>query len=338
MINLDNLKSVWDKLHEMYKSVSDACIDTHLVRLQNLKMGNDEKVMSYVNLLVSMENDLAAIGHSIDEKEKKRSLLRGLREEFQTTAKVIRAVDMSFTRAVSELLIEEGSHVVDQSLSAETGTEAALATSEGGGLHCDHCGRDGHTIDYCFHNPSCSHYKKNIKYDFSGSKKPHPRRKHKRSSNNDEGSGELANIALIGVTVHENTDGKGANYALKGAPVMKGDAGITPQLREKWMIDSACTSHMCNDRRMFSELKKQPRHPVEVGERQLTEVAGIGTVCGTAAVDGMRQQLTLQSVLYVPTMMCNLFSVSKLRQAGCRVIFDEHEKDNLSEESFLRLL
>ena len=102
VINLDDPKSVWGKLHEMYKIASAACIDTHLVRLQNLKMGNDEKGMSYANRLVSVENYLAAIGHSIDQKDKKRSLLKGRRREFQTTAKGIRAVTMSFTRAFSE--------------------------------------------------------------------------------------------------------------------------------------------------------------------------------------------------------------------------------------------
>ena len=118
----------------------------------------------------------------------------------------------------------------------ETETEAALATSEGGGFHCDHFGRDGLTIDYFFHNTSCSHYKKDIKYDFSGSRKPYPRRKHKCLSNNDEGSDELPNIALIGVTVHEITDGKDSNYALKGASVMKEDARITPQSRDNRVV------------------------------------------------------------------------------------------------------
>ena len=43
VINYEDPKAVWDKLHEMYKGVSDACIDAHLLKLQKIKMGDDEK-------------------------------------------------------------------------------------------------------------------------------------------------------------------------------------------------------------------------------------------------------------------------------------------------------
>ena len=52
VINLEDPNSLWDKLQEMYKGVSDASIDTYLVKLQNLKMGENENVMCYVNRLI----------------------------------------------------------------------------------------------------------------------------------------------------------------------------------------------------------------------------------------------------------------------------------------------
>lgn len=109
VINLDGPHLVREKLQEMYKGVSDACINTCLERLQNMKMEEDGKAMEYVNRLVEIENDLAGLGHILDEKDKIRSLLRGLREVLEVTDKVIRAMEMSSTKAVSELVIEEGS-------------------------------------------------------------------------------------------------------------------------------------------------------------------------------------------------------------------------------------
>lgn len=151
---------------------------------------------------------------------------------------------MIFTKAVSELGIEEGSHVVEQSLFEETGTEAALAMFEGVILHCDNFGRPGHTIYYCFYKSSCAHYKKDIKYSFSGSRKPYDRIKQQRPLRNAEGSEELANVALIGVTFNKSADLKAPNYALMEALVTKEDFDITPVLRDKLMIVTACTSHI----------------------------------------------------------------------------------------------
>lgn len=63
VINLDDLKSVWDKLHEMCKNASGSCIHTCLLRMQNLNMENNEKVMSHVNGLASLQNNCVAISH-----------------------------------------------------------------------------------------------------------------------------------------------------------------------------------------------------------------------------------------------------------------------------------
>lgn len=39
VIILEDPKSAWDKLQEMVKGISDGCIDTYSVKLQNLKKG-----------------------------------------------------------------------------------------------------------------------------------------------------------------------------------------------------------------------------------------------------------------------------------------------------------
>lgn len=253
---------------------------------------------------------MASAGHCLDEKAKKRSLLRVLREGFATTAKVIRAMDMNFTKALSELVVEEGSGDVE--LSTDDSSATAMATVHHGKHRCTHFGREGHTMDRCFHNSASKWYKKEIKYDFGKGNKHRNMMNSSTASNknmqNSENDDELANVAMMSKSA------------------LRGEVEPTTRMKEKWMIDSASTSHMCNDPAKFETLQKEPHHPVEVGERQLVHVSGIGTVRSTFVVDGRKQKFTMKSVLYVPTMICNLRSVSKARRAGFRVTFDGDEE------------
>ena len=73
---------------------------------------------------------------------------------------------------------------------------------------------------------------------------------------------------------------------------------------------------------MFESLEEKICQPVEVGEGEHVAVAGFGNVTGNAVVDGKKETVTFKSVLFVPTMICNLLSVSRARRAGCRVTFD----------------
>ena len=66
LINVEDPKYMWDKLQVMKKGVSDASIDTYLLKLQDFKMGANENVMCYVNRLMELENDLASVGHSLN--------------------------------------------------------------------------------------------------------------------------------------------------------------------------------------------------------------------------------------------------------------------------------
>lgn len=95
VITMNNPRLVWEDCKTcMYKGVRNACIDTYLVNLHCLKMHGDEKVMAFVNR-IELENDLATVGQCLDEKEKKRTLPRGLKYEYKTTSKVVPAMDMS---------------------------------------------------------------------------------------------------------------------------------------------------------------------------------------------------------------------------------------------------
>lgn len=48
----------------------------------------------------------------------------------------------------------------------------------------------------------------------------------------------------------------------------------------------------------------------------------IGTISGTVDVDGKMNDCTIKNVLFIPNLMCNLFSVRRLEEAGLKTVFE----------------
>ena len=91
------------------------------------------------------------------------------------------------------------------------------------------------------------------------------------------------------------------------------------EVSKTWIIDSAATSHMCNNKELFAELK--PLHPpanIAVGDGSTIECHGIGMVrlCLETVDNSIVTRCNVQKVLYVPGLEYNLLSVSKLVKGG----------------------
>lgn len=72
-----------------------------------MKMTATEKVMEYVNRLKELENKLTDMGHNISDTEKRRTLLRSLRPEFDVTVEVICVTGKSVAEAISQIIVVE---------------------------------------------------------------------------------------------------------------------------------------------------------------------------------------------------------------------------------------
>lgn len=100
--------------------------------------------------------------------------------------------------------------------------------------------------------------------------------------------------------------------------------GMEPQ-KTRWFIDSGASDHLVRDRELFSELRPLKK-PVEIavakdGESIVAKQSG--TVKVVSVVDGKSIDCTVNDVLYVPQLRCNLFSVLKVEKAGMRVVFED---------------
>ena len=138
VLRLRHPKTEWDTLSSMFSIVSEASVDSYLQKYQNTKMKYNKEVMQYVNRLTDLENMLASVGHSLSEKERKRALLRGLRDEFQVMRKVLTVTNSSIEDAISQLVLEEIS-LTEGSGKTVQNESTALTTATRDRRRCHYC-------------------------------------------------------------------------------------------------------------------------------------------------------------------------------------------------------
>ncbi|RVX00895.1 Retrovirus-related Pol polyprotein from transposon TNT 1-94 [Vitis vinifera] len=76
--------------------------------------------------------------------------------------------------------------------------------------------------------------------------------------------------------------------------------------KKPWIVDSGASDHMTGDATIFDTYSSCPNNlTVQIADGSLSKVAGTGSVV-------LSRDLTLNSVLLVPNLDCNLLSISKL--------------------------
>ena len=86
--------------------------------------------------------------------------------------------------------------------------------------------------------------------------------------------------------------------------------GISIQQNIPWIIDSSASDHMIGQSQLFhSYLPSSILNKVRIVDGSFSPIAGKGEIALTLT-------LTLNSVLHVPKLSCNLFSVSKFTQTN----------------------
>ena len=81
---------------------------------------------------------------------------------------------------------------------------------------------------------------------------------------------------------------------------------ISKGKRKSWIVDSRASDHMTGDITVFDNYSPCHDHStVQITDGTLSKVVGKGSVV-------ISEDITLNSVLYVPKLDCNLLSISKL--------------------------
>ncbi|GFV87004.1 copia protein [Trichonephila clavipes] len=116
---------------------------------------------------------------------------------------------------------------------------------------------------------------------------------------------------LPGATAAAHGDPNGKNdYQKKG----EFDKGV-------WVIDTAATSHFCNDKSLFLDLKPITNMKMSLAtEDKSCPVEGIGTLRFRVKYKGRFHEITLTDVLFNPKLRRNLLSGSRLESKGAHFV------------------
>lgn len=88
----------------------------------------------------------------------------------------------------------------------------------------------------------------------------------------------------------------------------------------KWLIDSGCSNHMSGNLKLFKNLKVTPWHNIRLGDGNLLQVVGVGTLI-LQLISGKNHVLT--DVRFVPKLAHNLLIVGQLINLGYKVEFSD---------------
>ncbi|KAL4575087.1 hypothetical protein LXL04_021928 [Taraxacum kok-saghyz] len=173
---------------------------------------------------------------------------------------------------------------------------------------CTHCKRTGHTQEKCYRlHGFPPGYRNNYKVNAVSSDSESPQMANESETTNYDAVTGLSNeqcqqlIAMLsGKLASVNATTHSANVA--------SHSNITPAGLYKsnfWILDSGATSHVCNNRDMFFNIRKVLNTRIRLPNQSVIPVDEIGDI-------QLNKDLLLKDVLFVPQFELNLVSATTL--------------------------
>lgn len=108
-------------------------------------------------------------------------------------------------------------------------------------------------------------------------------------------------------------------------------------LKQQWVLDSGCTSHLCNDFNSFHGNIEEYNGKLRLATNLNAEVQGKGLVTLLVSNGSSAQLVEFKETLYVPDLRTNLISVAKLSDNGYHVYFKRDVAVILDKNGKIRL-
>ena len=231
------------------------------------------------------------IGCPVEEEDRVVHLLASLPDSYSmlVTALEANSVVPKMEVVTKRLLHEERKQKEKDSLVSSSSKAFPVSRSKKVVPKCFHCGKPGHLKKQCRLLPTNRETAKRSK----GSKpEANKASLHQHSDSEDK-------VLVVNQVLHASIDGK-------------------------WIVNSGATCHMCCSEKLFSELHPLDK-PTDVSLRDghTLQASGEGIVpLRMNLPDGSSCKCRLLNVLFVPSLMYNLLSISKATKRGKEVKFD----------------
>ncbi|CAK9821285.1 Retrovirus-related Pol polyprotein from transposon TNT 1-94 [Anthophora retusa] len=304
-------KKVWNELKNMYMGqAEDQIIDIGL-ELRNIRMGNHEAVIDYINRARNIASRSAALGRVIATREIVYHVVRGVHAKFERTSAVLRAQRDITLEDVQRILCEEegrlkpnNSHYhPEENVTNERAYRASYdkpKRSSG----CYICGRQNHLAKDCFH--------RNNRRENKGTR-GRPNTGNRRGF----GFGNRREQTNLATENHEEYAFRVSTQATR----YEEDDDSSLCNKQTWIVDSGTSSHMSPDATCMTNIEPYSTK-VNLAENGKYLVSkSRGDVHGSTTIGNSQKNIRITNVLHIPNLRTSLLSVSQLVNNGNKVVF-----------------
>jgi len=283
---------VWKELENTYQKKSVANKFSLRKKLINTKFQTGTSLQNHAKIFSETYSSLAAIGEPLDNDDKVFYLLCSLPESFDMVVTTIENCEKlpDFQVVLQKLLAHEKK--IEERKNDSESSNALIIKKDKNKRKCNHCKKIGHFAKQCWIL--------------------HPELKKPRLSK------EVVNKVSPDNSKQDDLDCVGlvAHYAFASNDISA----------KTWIVDSGATSHMTNNRNLFTTFQSCDGENVCVGDGHTLTVEGKGKVNISFKLKNNNvQKLQLNDVLYIPEISYNLLSISKSTEKGIKTNFAENE-------------
>ncbi|KAG5875031.1 hypothetical protein JTB14_008140 [Gonioctena quinquepunctata] len=297
ILSCETSNEMWSKLKSVYDK--ESVVSVHLLQQKFFLMDfGNESISSYISKIEEIKNKLK----QADKYKHFTSAWESVSEDKQTLEEL-----------TSRLLIEE-----ERAMSLERDTALAASTSKmkysmqkGGGkptVKCNYCHKGGHYARNCF--------KKKAKIEM------------KNCTHCKKAGHETENCWFRKGCEENRTDKRNKS------PVSNAFVGYSENFNaDDWCMDTGASEHMCWNDTFFENIVIVKKiRKVKVGDGNLLNVEGYGTVKLWAFNGTKLLKTTLSNVLYVPELKFNLFSVGCALDKGFHMVSESNKCEIMDNE------
>src|SRR5579859_2903306 len=316
-------KEAWEKLQSIYQPKGAISI-IHLHRkLFRAQCDEGDDVETHIRELTELRDELANYGQAMDEAEFAVCILTSLSESWDNWVSGIELTKITDSSDIVARIIQQ-----DQRLKAKPNLdEMALATypkrdSRSRSINdttkcCYHCGRPNHFSNECRDKAAGKTFtEKEKKENYERFKRFKPKKGRGKAK---------ANIATEAPVTEDD------EFALTVRAPRKAIK------KDSWLLDSAASTHIVNNKSYFTQYQETPRSSV-IGIA-LAAQPGRGTVKISSRVSDATNIIKLKDVLYVPNAPHNLICLAKIQRAGYKIQFPTNSLDvNVTSPSGKKVL